>query len=504
MTRKLTIPVLVLLLAADIVQAQQVLTLDDCREMAVNGNKTLSEARTKVEMAGYDRKIALAYCFPEISAKGAYVYNNRNLSLISQDASDALTGTGTKIQDAFQGRLSEVLSDPSVAAALESSAELQQFVSTLKGTDIATPINAVGSEINDLFTLDIEQVMGAAVIAKQPVFVGGKIASSIRMAALAEQLAQNRYDISYADIVYDVDNAYWQIVSVAAKKKLAESYADLLHKMERDVEVAVRTGVRTQSDALQVKVKAGEADLMLLKATNGLALSKMLLCQKIGLPLDTKITLADEGLDLLPAPSCADGKDMETILEDRPEIRSLDLARQIYEKKVEIARADMMPQVALVAGYSMTSPNMFHGFSREWNGGLFSAGVVVNVPIFHGTAALQRTRKAKAEARIYEDQYQDARELINLQVSQARTQYAEALKRVDAALGNLDSAEENLRMASRGLEAGVVEPNTALAAHTGWLKAHSEYIDAGVELQLAASNLMKAEGNYKSNLSEKK
>ena len=117
MTRKLTIPVLVLLLAADIVQAQQVLTLDDCREMAVNGNKTLSEARTKVEMAGYDRKIALAYCFPEISAKGAYVYNNRNLSLISQDASDALTGTGTKIQDAFQGRLSEVLSDPSVAAA---------------------------------------------------------------------------------------------------------------------------------------------------------------------------------------------------------------------------------------------------------------------------------------------------------------------------------------------------------------------------------------------------
>ena len=195
---------------------------------------------------------------------------------------------------------------------------------------------------------------------------------------------------------------------------------------------------------------------------------------------------------------------METILEDRPEIRSLDLARQIYEKKVEIARADMMPQVALVAGYSMTSPNMFHGFSREWNGGLFSAGVVVNVPIFHGTAALQRTRKAKAEARIYEDQYQDARELINLQVSQARTQYAEALKRVDAALGNLDSAEENLRMASRGLEAGVVEPNTALAAHTGWLKAHSEYIDAGVELQLSASNLMKAEGNYKSNLSEKK
>ena len=494
----------VLLLGAGMMTApaQQRLSLDDCRQMAIAGSKTLDQARTKVEMAGYDRKIALANYFPEISATGGYVYNNRNLSLISKDASDALTGTGTKWQGAWSDKLTEILSDPSVAEAVASSEQLQSFVTQLQGVDIATPVNEIGNRINDAFTIDIQQMLGGAVTVKQPVFVGGKIIYSNQMAALAEKLAQNQYEMEYADIICDVDQAYWQIVSVAAKKELAESYADLLHKMEKDVDAAVRTGVSTASDALQVKVKANEADLLLTKATNGLALAKMLLCQKVGLPLDTQITLADEGSQWIPEPSRPEGKEMEAILSERPETQSLDLARQIYEKKVGIARADMMPRVAVVAGYSMTNPNMFHGYRHEWNGGLFSAGVVVNIPIFHGTEALQKTRKAKAEATLYADQYDDARETITLQVTQARSQFKEAQKKVEMARSSLSSAEENLRMATKGFEAGVIEANTALSAHTGWLQAHSEYIDAGVELQLAASNLQKAEGDFKSDLKE--
>ena len=132
----------VLLLGAGMMTApaQQRLSLDDCRQMAIAGSKALNQARTKVEMAGYDRKIALANYFPEISATGGYVYNNRNLSLISKDASDALTGTGTKWQGAWSDKLTEILSDPSVAEVVASSEQLQRIVTQLQGVDIATPM----------------------------------------------------------------------------------------------------------------------------------------------------------------------------------------------------------------------------------------------------------------------------------------------------------------------------------------------------------------------------
>ena len=108
-------------------------------------------------------------------------------------------------------------------------------------------------------------------------------------------------------------------------------------------------------------------------------------------------------------------------------------------------------------------------------------------------------RKAKAEATIYRSKYQDAGEMINMQVTQLRQQQKEALERLEMSGANLDSAEENLRMATVGFEAGVIDANTALAAQTAWLKAHSEYIDAGIEVQMNSSRLRQALGNYSDN-----
>ena len=64
---------------------------------------------------------------------------------------------------------------------------------------------------------------------------------------------------------------------------------------------------------------------------------------------------------------------------------------------------------------------------------------------------------------------------------------------------NLGDKEENLRKANVGYEAGVTSTETVLGAQTAWLSAHGDYIDAGIELQMAYAMLQKAEGNIKSN-----
>ena len=459
-------------------KAQQRLTLEDCRQMAIQSDKDLDQARTAIEMAGYDRKIALAHYFPNVSATGAYLYNNRDIALIDDSYSRILQNIGTMMQEKMASTL--------IGTMAESLGVLP---------DIATPVNAIGQEIDDAFHPDLHNVWVGAVTVQQPVFVGGKIVYSNKMAALSEELARSKYDMQYADILVDVDQAYWPIVSIAAKKELAESYADLLHKLEKDVEASVAAGVMTSSDALQIKVKANEADMLLTKSTNGLVLAKMLLCKRIGLPLDAEITLADEGLEVIPMPERGAGKSLEEIYADRPETRSLDLATQIYDAKAKVVRADMLPKVALTAAYTLTNPNLYNGFQNTWQGGMLSAGVMVNVPIFHGLESVNRYRKAQAEATLYRDRLEDAREKIGLQVTQQRHLFDEAAEKLTMAGSNLESAEENLRTASIGFEAGVIPTNTVLGAQTAWLSAHSEYIDAGIELQMASAMLRRAEGN---------
>ena len=506
----------------------QRLTLDDCREMALEADKDLQQARTRIDMAGYDRKIALANYFPTVSATGAYLYNNRDIALvdayqssmlqsagsimqgviegaaasateqISGAMSQAMTGTMTQLMTAIQTNpalAQEYLSSPMWQTVLGMLQKMDpSSLGQLQLPDIAEPVNAIGADIDKALHPDLHNIWLGGVTVQQPVFVGGKILYSNKMATLGEDLARSKYDQEEARVVLDVEQAYWQIVSIAGKKRLSESYADLLRTLESDVNASVKAGVMTESDALQIKVKANEADMLRTKATNGLALAKMLLCQRIGLPLDSDISLADEYLDMVPLPECPLDKSLDDIYTDRPETRSLELASRIYDAKAKVIRADGLPKVVLTANWLVSNPNPFNGIQNTWNGGMLSTGVMVNIPLFHGLENTNKYRKARAEASLYRSRLEDAKEKIELQVTRERKAYGEALEKLSMAQSNLDSAEENLRTATIGFEAGVISTSTVLSAQTAWLSAHSDCLDAGTELQMAAAALRKAEG----------
>ena len=473
--------------------AQQVLTLDECRQMAVENNNSLKTAQQKIKVAGYDRNIALANCFPKITATGTYMYTSRDWKLIDDDKAAVIQNAGTTLQNDVTNKMMQIMSDKDVMTKYMTDAAFKKLIDGLQTTDIATPINAIGQHITDALTLDMHNLCGAVVSVQQPVFMGGKIVASNQMAKYAEELAQSQYDAEHAQVLADIEQAYWQIVSIAAKKNLAENYANLLRQMGKDVDALVAEGFATPSDALTIKVKMNEAEMLYTKATNGLALAKMLLCKECGLPLDSEITLADETLDAIPVPQMSPVISDEEVYAARPEIRSLDLAKKIYDKKVAVVRADGLPTVAVMANYAVTNPNVFNGFQNKF-GGFFSAGVLVNVPIFHGTEAIQKTKKAKAEAALTQYRLDDAKEMISLQVAQLRQQEGEALEKLTMAESNLENAEENLRVATAGWNEGMIASNVVLQAQTAWLQAHSEYIETGVELQMCSVNLAKAEG----------
>lgn len=473
--------------------AQQVLTLDECRQMAVENNNSLKTAQQKIKVAGYDRNIALANYFPKITAAGTYMYTSRDWKLIDDDKAAEIQNAGTTLQNDVTDKMMQIMSDKDVMTKYMTDAAFKKLIDGLQTTDIATPINAIGQHITEALTLDMHNLCGAVVSVQQPVFMGGKIVASNQMAKYAEELAKSQYDAEHAQVLADIEQAYWQIVSIAAKKNLAENYADLLRQMGKDVDALVAEGFATPSDALTIKVKMNEAEMLYTKATNGLALAKMLLCKECGLPLDSEITLADETLDAIPVPQMSPVISDEEVYAARPEIRSLDLAKKIYDKKVAVVRADGLPTVAVMANYAVTNPNVFNGFQNKF-GGFFSAGVLVNVPIFHGTEAIQKTRKAKAEAALTQYRLDDAKEMISLQVAQLRQQEGEALEKLTMAESNLENAEENLRVATAGWNEGMIASNVVLQAQTAWLQAHSEYIETGVELQMCSVNLAKAEG----------
>lgn len=184
------------------------------------------------------------------------------------------------------------------------------------------------------------------------------------------------------EVILSTDQAYWQVISLANKKKLAEGYLKLLQQLDSDVEKMIAEGVATKADGLSVRVKVNEAEMTLTKVEDGLSLARMLLCQLCGIDLSTPIRLADEEMDNLPVLTPDTYFDMEAVYANRPEVRSLELATNIYRQKVNVTRAEHLPSLALIGNYAVTNPSMFNGFENKFKG-MWNVGVMLQVPIWH-------------------------------------------------------------------------------------------------------------------------
>ena len=324
--------------------------------------------------------------------------------------------------------------------------------------------------------------------------MGGKIRAYNKITKYAEELARQQHSTGMQDVILDTDQAYWQVISLVHKKKLAESYLKLLQQLESDIDKMINEGVATKADGLSVKVKVNEAEMTLTKVEDGLSLSRMLLCQLCGLDLTTDIILADEQKENLAEANIATSNiNMEGIYAIRPEIRSLELASKIYDQKVNVARSEYLPSIALMGSYIATSPSVLNSFEKKFKG-MWNVGVMVSVPLWHWGEGINKVKAAKSEARIAQYQLEEAKEKIQLQVNQAAFKVNETAKKLTMAEKNLEKANENLRYATLGFEEGVIPASNVLEAHTAWLSAQSEKIDAQIDVKLTDLYLKKATG----------
>lgn len=469
--------------------AQNVLSLDSCRALALTNNKELHISAEKISVAHYEKKAAFTNFLPKISAMGTYMRTEKEISLLSDGQKGTISNIGTTAQGTIQETFQQLAaSDPALGQLLEPLAPL------IPG--IGSALNGVGQGLVDALHTDTRNMYAGAVTLTQPIYMGGKIVAYNKITKYAEQLAESQHATGMQDLILSTDKAYWQVISLVNKKKLAESFLTLVQQLDSDVDKMIAEGVATKADGLSVKVKVNQAEMTLTQVENGLSLSKMVLCQLCGLPLNTEITLADENIKNLSLPSAEAQSNVATALANREELRSLNLASKIYDQKVNVTRAEFLPSLALTANYMVTNPSLVNGFERKFRG-MWAVGAMVQIPIWNWGEGMYKVKAAKAEANIARYQLADVKEKVELQVSQASYKVNEAAKRLTMAEKNMEKADENLRYAKLGFTEGVVPTSNVLEAQTAWLSAQSDKIDAQIDVKLTEIYLRKSMGVLK-------
>ena len=457
--------------------------------MALRNNKQMSVQRVKQEVAKNIRKSARTKYLPHVSATGGYLYTSKEISILSDESKETLSNLGTNSVNQMQTGLASAM--PVLSALFGGTAPVTSMMNGMAGA-----LNQIGQGIVDELHTDTRHMFGGAILVTQPIFMGGAIVAMNKMADLGEDLAANSADARRQETLYQIDQAYWQVVSLRHKQKLAESFLELVKKLDGDVQKMIQEGVATRSEGLSVSVKVNEAEMAVMKVNDGLTLSKMLLCQLCGLPVDEQVTLADEETEDIATVGITETFQKSDYLENRPELKMLQNVVDINHQATNLLKAGNLPQVLLVGGYSASNPNVYNGFQRKFSGA-WNIAVLMRVPIWNWGDVAYKVRAAKGATTIATLEMEEAREKMELQVNQSNFRVNEANKKLLLAQASQQRADENLRMATLGFQEGVISSTTVMEAQTAWLQAQSQRIDAEIDVQLSRVNLQKSLGTLR-------
>ena len=451
-------------------------TLDSCRAMALKHNRQLKIKRLNIKAADYQHQEATAAFLPAIDFSGGYSYNQKKLSVFD---SDQLLPTKT-FNPATGNYEFNLVKNPTTGEPIKSP----------DGQYIPETVALIPKES---MTYDVHNVFFGAITISQPIYMGGKILAMNRLSKFSQKLATTLLDHETEEVICAVDAAYWQVISLSAKHKLALSYITLLDSLRINVNAMLNQGVATKADLLNIEVKLNQAQVDLARVENASTLALMALAKICGLDLNTTLLLPNElsATSLLPQPNVNDS--LNHVLARRPDYHALELGVKMRQQQERIALSEMLPNVAMVGAYTFSNPNIFDGFSKRFDGA-FSIGAMVTIPIWHWGGDYNKYRIAKTNVNIAKLSLDEARDNIALQVSQATHKAQEAQKTLIAATTLLDKANENLRIAMISFKEGVIPSSDVMEAQTAWLSAQSQLIDAKIEVRLCNLYLSKVLG----------
>ncbi len=408
---------------------------------------------------------------------------------------------------------------------LTRKATLTNFFPQVEGT-------AMGVYMGDMHMMDnafmsVDMVMQGAYMAgftlTQPIYAGGKIVNGYRLTKIGKEVAQEQVRKTKSEIIAQIDNTYWTFVATLNKEQLLQEYANQLDTLIEQLTASVEVGMTTEYDLMRVRVSRSNIEYQHNRTKNGVQMCRLSLCQQIGLLEDTAFIMPESQM-----PPYNDDYKQQVDLSNRPEMRLLDYQLRAQQLQVKMTVGDYLPTIGLMAGYTWygnmklkanIDPDMNQygqtlqqlGTASEQLGmqlpltfpqqttssmddKLPMVMLSLSVPLTKWSEGAFKVKKAKLEAENTQLEVQKNKELMQLEVQQARCNVEDSKKLVSSAQIALEMATENLRIMREKYAVKMISLSDLLDAQNQWHQAESDYIEARTQQLIYHTEYLRVTG----------
>jgi outer membrane protein TolC len=336
----------------------------------------------------------------------------------------------------------------------------------------------------------ISNAFGNNLSVTIPLYTGGKVEGNIDVAKLGKTNAQEDILRVEQATKYSAIQGYYGLLAYQELQGVYHEAVDNLQGHLDNVQAQYNVGTKARVDVLSSDVSLANAKTTAITADNNVAVAESNLNNILGLPLETKLNLADHQLPF-DTYNISLQEATDYAMKYRPEVLQAAIAVQQAERNIDIANAGNRPTVAITGGNNWAD-NTFPGIDankRSWNIG---AGVTYN--FYDGGATKAKVNQAKQDLLVARETEQKTREAVQLEVKQAYLNIRSAAQKVEETQTVVDQARENYRIQNIRYQAGVGINLDVLDAQLSLNEAQVNHIQALYDYNVGIAKLEQVMG----------
>lgn len=333
---------------------------------------------------------------------------------------------------------------------------------------------------------------GWTTSVEQPLFTGGSLYWSYRLAQLGVDLSKIFFELVKQDLILQVKATYFNILKA---EKIRQVALRAVEQLEAGVEVSQAyydVGIIPKNDLLQTQVQMAQARQNLTKAEVELAVEKAAFNTLLRRDVEMEVTLEDI-LEYRP---------MEVTFEEclanarrnRPELKEAKLNVKRVEKEVQLARSQYFPFLGVSGNYERVGDDPGVSGSRYEDEDSWNITAYARWTFWQWGKKRQLVREKEIRLVQAEDARVQVEDGISLEVKGAYLRLREAKDKIGVADVAVEQAEENYRINVERFKEQVATTTEVLDAQTLLTQAKSNYYNALSDFSIARANLERAMG----------
>ncbi|WP_278969726.1 MULTISPECIES: TolC family protein [Megasphaera] len=323
-----------------------------------------------------------------------------------------------------------------------------------------------------------------------PLYTGGLVEGQIDVAKLGKTNAQEEILRVEQATKYSAIEGYYALLAYQELQGVYHEAVDNLQGHLDNVQAQYNVGTKAKVDVLSSDVSLANAKTTAITADNNVAIAESNLNNILGLPLETKLNLADHQLPF-DTYNISLQEAMDYAMKYRPEVLQAAIAVQEAERSIDIADAGNKPTVAITGGNDWAD-NTFPGIDANKRSWKVAAGVTYN--FYDGGATKAKVNQAKQDLLVARETEQKTRESVQLQVKQAYLNIRSAAQKVEETQTVVDQARENYRIQNIRYQAGVGINLDVLDAQLSLNQAQVNHIQALYDYNVGIAKLEQVMG----------